>query len=72
MPIIEMHLMVGRTTEQKNKVAVAVTEAVSQSLGCSADTVRILITEHATDGFYVAGQTMAQRAAARAAQEQNA
>lgn len=66
MPIIEMHMMVGRTTEQKNRVAVAVTEAVAKSLDCSADTVRILITEHATDGFYVAGQTMAQRAAARA------
>lgn len=66
MPIIEMHMMVGRTTEQKNRVAAAVTEAVTRSLECSADTVRILITEHATDGFYVAGQTMAQRAAARA------
>jgi FlaA1/EpsC-like NDP-sugar epimerase len=43
-----------------------VTEAVAKTLECSADTVRILITEHATDGFYVAGQTMAQRAAARA------
>lgn len=72
MPIIEMHMMVGRTTEQKHKVAAAVTEAVAKSLECSAETVRILITEHATDGFYVAGQTMAQRAAARAAQEQNA
>ncbi len=66
MPIIEMHMMVGRTTEQKNRVAAAVTEAVSRSLDCSAETVRILITEHATDGFYVAGKTMAQRAAAQA------
>ncbi|MBR0565580.1 tautomerase family protein [Azoarcus sp. L1K30] len=66
MPIIEMHMMVGRTTEQKNRVAAAVTEAVAASLTCSPDTVRILITEHADDGFYVAGKTMAQRAAARA------
>jgi 4-oxalocrotonate tautomerase len=58
--------MVGRTTEQKNRVAAAVTEAVATSLDCSAETVRILITEHATDGFYVAGKTMAQRAAAKA------
>ena len=66
MPIIEMHMMVGRTTEQKHKVAAAVTEAVARSLECSADTVRILITEHADDGFFVAGQSMAQRAAAKA------
>ncbi len=32
MPIIEMHMMVGRTTEQKHKVAAAVTEAVAKSL----------------------------------------
>ncbi len=63
MPIIEMHLMVGRTSEQKEKVAAAITEAVTKSLGCNAETVRILITEHAPDGFFVAGQTMAQRAA---------
>ena len=70
MPIIEMHMMVGRTTEQKSRVAAAVTEAVATSLACSPDTVRILITEHASDGFYVAGQTMAQRAAARAEEKQ--
>ena len=66
MPIIEMHLMEGRTTEQKCRVAAAVTEAVTQARACSAETVRVLITEHGPDGFFVAGQTPAQRAAARA------
>jgi 4-oxalocrotonate tautomerase len=65
MPIIEMHMMVGRTTEQKLKVAAAVTEAVAKALECSPETVRILITEHAGDGFFVAGKTMAQRAASK-------
>jgi len=68
MPIIEMHLMEGRTVEQKCSVAEAVTEAVTRSLGVKADSVRILITEHGKEGFFVAGKTMAQRAAA--AQEQ--
>ncbi|MCP1506541.1 4-oxalocrotonate tautomerase [Pseudomonas marginalis] len=62
MPIIEMHLAEGRTAEQKSRMAVAVTEAVCLSLQCPAETVRILITEHARDGFYVAGLDMAQRA----------
>mgnify|MGYP003420878249 CR=1 FL=1 len=70
MPIIEMHLMEGRTTEQKCRVAAAVTEAVASTLACSAETVRILITEHGPDGFFVAGQTSAQRAAARAQAKQ--
>lgn len=63
MPIIEMHMVEGRTVEQKSRVATAVTAAVCQSLECAAETVRILITEHSGDEFYVAGMNMAQRAA---------
>lgn len=55
MPIIEMHMLEGRTVEQKHRVAQAVTEAVTRSLGVPAETVRILITEHDRDEFYVAG-----------------
>jgi len=66
MPIIEMHLMQGRTVEQKHRVAQAVTEAVVGALAVNPESVRILITELDANGFYVAGQTMAQRAAAAA------
>jgi 4-oxalocrotonate tautomerase len=61
MPIIEMHMMQGRSDAQKRAVAGAVTEAVSRSLECSPETVRILITEHGTEEFFVAGLTMAER-----------
>ncbi|MBK5001663.1 4-oxalocrotonate tautomerase [Pseudomonas sp. S31] len=62
MPIIEMHLLEGRTAEQKRRVAAAITEAVARSLECRADTVRILITEHGAEEFYVAGQNRVQAA----------
>lgn len=67
MPIIEMHLMEGRTVEQKRAVAQAVTEAVTRSLGVRQDSVRILITEHGDEEFFVGGMNMAQRAAAQRA-----
>ena len=35
MPIIEMHMIEGRTVEQKQRVAAAVTTAVAESLDCS-------------------------------------
>lgn len=70
MPIIEMHLMEGRTAEQKSAAAIAMTEALSRSLGVSPETVRILITEHKDDGFYVAGKTMTQRQAEKNTKEQ--
>lgn len=55
MPIIEMHLMEGRTAEQKHQAAAAITQAVTQSLGVEPTSVRILITEHTPDEFFVAG-----------------
>lgn len=55
MPIIEMHLLEGRTEETKAKLAKAITDAASDSLGVKPETVRIMITEHRKDQFYVAG-----------------
>ncbi|MDR2188628.1 MAG: tautomerase family protein [Azonexus sp.] len=62
MPIIEMHLMQGRSKEQKRKAARMVTEAVIQSLGVRPESVRILITEHSPEEFSVAGVTMGAKA----------
>lgn len=61
MPIIEMHLMEGRTSKQKEKMAESVTEAIVSSLGVTAQSVRILITEHKDEEFYVGGKTISQR-----------
>lgn len=65
MPIIHMHLMEGRTPEQKRAAAKAVTEAVVRTLGAKPETVRVLITELDANGFYVGGLTQAERAAAQ-------
>jgi len=60
MPILEMHLMEGRTDEQKQNAARAVTEALTETLGVKAQSVRILITEHKHDQFYVGGERLAR------------
>ncbi|MCL2658419.1 MAG: tautomerase family protein [Betaproteobacteria bacterium] len=65
MPIIEMHLAAGRTTEQKRRVMVAMSQAVATALEVSPSTVRILITEHGDDEFSVGGVTLAERNAAK-------
>lgn len=59
MPIINVQMVEGRTSEQKAKLAKAVTDAVIESLGVSAQAVRILISEMKSDGFYVAGERSA-------------
>jgi phenylpyruvate tautomerase PptA (4-oxalocrotonate tautomerase family) len=45
---------------------------VARTLECPPETIRILIHELAPDGFYVAGQTMAERKAAKAKEKENA
>ncbi len=70
MPIIEMHLLTGRTREQKRRVSAAVAQAAAEALGVSSQTVRILITEHDVEEFSVAGVTAGQKAElAQASQE---
>lgn len=71
MPIIEMHLLEGRTTEQKSGAARAVTEAITASLGVREESVRILITEHRGSEFYVAGVAPALKAKQPAGAELN-
>lgn len=61
MPIIEMHLLAGRTVEKKRKAVAAVTAAVVESLGVRPEQVRIMITEHTDENFAVAGETIGQR-----------
>lgn len=63
MPIIQMNLMEGRSAEQKAAAAAAVTDVVVSTLGVRREAVRVLIHELREDGFYVGGQTMAQRSA---------
>jgi 4-oxalocrotonate tautomerase len=65
MPIIEMHLAAGRTTEQKRRVMAAMSQAVATALEVSPSTVRILITEHADDEFSVGGVSLSERNAAK-------
>lgn len=70
MPIIEFHLMEGRTTDQKRQLCAAVTDAVVATLGVRADQVRILIHTLAPEHFSVAGITAADKAAQAAAQNE--
>ncbi|PKO94141.1 MAG: 4-oxalocrotonate tautomerase [Betaproteobacteria bacterium HGW-Betaproteobacteria-10] len=61
MPIIEMHLMQGRSVEQKRAVAEAVAEAVTRTLGVGPEQIRLLITEHSSEEFSVGGITAGRR-----------
>ena len=67
MPIIEMHLLEGRTVEKKRRAVAAVTRALVESLDVKPEQVRILITEHGAEHFSVGGVTAGERQAAASA-----
>lgn len=56
MPIIQVHLMEGRTDSQKQDMMRRVTEAVVETLGVPPSTVRVLIQELASGHFAVGGE----------------
>lgn len=45
MPVVEIHMLEGRTLEQKRQLVKLVTEALVKSLGVKAEDVTILIDD---------------------------
>jgi len=56
MPLIEIHMLEGRSDDQKRAVLDAVTEAVRDSLGAPLNTIRVWIQEFSPKAYMVAGQ----------------
>lgn len=55
MPIVELTLIEGRTHQQKAAAVKAVTNALVESLGAPAESVRVIIREIPPEHFAVAG-----------------
>lgn len=61
MPLIEVHLLEGRTDEQKKALLSAITGAVHQSIGAPLETIRVWIEEFPATEYMVAGVLAADR-----------
>ena len=59
MPILHAHVLAGRTPEQKQAFARAVTEAAAAHLGAPAAAVRVLIHEIPPELWFTAGEPKA-------------
>ncbi len=58
MPIVEITMFEGRTSEQKRKLMKAVTKAFEESIGSPPELVRIMIHELPRENFGVAGEPL--------------
>jgi len=56
MPVIQIHLMEGRTQAQKEALMRNVTQTVVDTLGVKPQSVRILVQELMSGHFSVAGE----------------
>ena len=61
MPLVEIHLLEGRTDEQKKAVLAAVTAAVRDSLGAPLESIRVWIQEASPREFMAGGVLAAER-----------
>jgi 4-oxalocrotonate tautomerase len=56
MPLVEIHLLEGRTKEQKKALLQSVTEAVHNSIGAPLSSIRVWLQEFPEDEYMVAGE----------------
>lgn len=57
MPVAQIHIMEGRSDEQKEMLIEEVTSAIARSLGSPEANVRVIITEMPKQHFGIGGQS---------------
>ncbi|MGA2363331.1 MAG: 2-hydroxymuconate tautomerase [Candidatus Aminicenantales bacterium] len=61
MPLIEIHLLEGRTDEQKKALLAAVTRAVHESINAPLETIRVWVQEFSSKEYMAAGLLAAEK-----------
>ena len=55
MPIVQIHLIKGRTVEQKRNLVKKVTDAVCETISVPADAVEVILSEMERENYAKAG-----------------
>jgi 4-oxalocrotonate tautomerase len=55
MPIVQIHLIKGRTVEQKRSLVKKVTDAVCETVNVPADAVEVILSEMERENYARAG-----------------
>lgn len=61
MPLVEIHLLEGRTDEQKKALLTAVTAAVHDSIGAPLESIRVWVQEFTPKEYMISGVLAADR-----------
>jgi 4-oxalocrotonate tautomerase len=61
MPLVEIHMLEGRTENQKKALLDSVTEAIRSSLEVPLSSIRVWIREFSPKDYMVAGELYAEK-----------
>lgn len=61
MPYVAVEIIEGRTDEQKQRVAQAITDALVDQMDASAEHVYVVFKDIAATNWLIAGETVAER-----------
>jgi 4-oxalocrotonate tautomerase len=61
MPLVEIHMLEGRTDDQKKALLTAVTAAVHDSIGAPLESIRVWVQEFTPNEYMIAGVLAANR-----------
>ncbi|MDX1388195.1 MAG: 2-hydroxymuconate tautomerase [Acidobacteriota bacterium] len=61
MPLIEVHLLEGRSPEQKRALLEGITRAVQDSIGASLESIRVWIHEFSNEEYMAGGVLAADK-----------
>jgi 4-oxalocrotonate tautomerase len=64
MPLIQVHMAVGRTAEQKRELLAAITDAVESSIGAPLQSIRVWIHEFPPTEYMAGGKLLAEKSEA--------
>jgi 4-oxalocrotonate tautomerase len=61
MPLIEIHMLEGRTDDQKKALLASVTKAVQESIGAPLESIRVWVQEFSPREYMAAGVLAADK-----------
>ena len=56
MPIVQIHMLEGRTTEERRALAERMTDAICETIGAERERVRIIMNDMPRDEYAVGGK----------------
>ncbi len=63
MPIIEVNLLEGRSSDAKERLIEALTDATIEAIGAPRESVRVILRDMSEAHYAVGGQSVAAKAA---------